>query len=105
MRLTRRTLAWKKGLDRDLRDWQGESSSFSSFVGRLLSRALREGLQLEGLEIEHAKGGGVSRVFVGDDARPVTHEARGEAFEGKHVFDPSRCGACRALRESFGGRL
>ncbi len=95
-------MAWGEELDRDLRYWAG-GDSFSSLVSRLLSRSLREGFQLEGLQVEHAKGGGVSRVFVGDGSKLFMHEVRAKFLEGKHVFAPLQCEACRALRESFGG--
>ncbi len=88
---------------RTVDSWRG-SSPRSPFYEDLLSRALREGFQLEGFSVEHEEGGGVSRVFVGDDSRPVTHEVR-EGIEGQHVFDALRCEACRALRESVGGSV
>lgn len=100
----RRTLALSKEQDQDLRYWMGEIS-FSSFVDRLLSRGLREALHLEGLEVEHVKGGGASRIYLeGGVTRSVAHEIRGEVVLVRHVYNPSQCGGCGGLKESFGGR-
>ncbi len=105
MRLRRRTLAWKEELDQELHSWTGKDS-FSSFVGRLLSRALCEGLQLGDSLVEH--GSWFSKVYIegyGDgDSRAFEHEVRGEALEGKHIF-ALRCGGCVGLRESMGDLL
>ncbi len=87
---------------RTVDSWRGSSPRSPLYEG-LVQGALDAGLQLQGLFVEHEKEGGVSRVFVGDDSRVFTHEVRGEALEGQHVFDALRCEACRALRETVGG--
>lgn len=94
---------WKEKTVHEVDLWKGNASR-SSFTGRLLEAAIRAGLQLEGLQVEHAKGGGVSRVFVRDGSKLFPHEVRAKFLEGRHVFAPLQCEACRALRESFGGR-
>ncbi len=93
-----------KDLLREIDSWRG-SSPRSPLYEVLLEAALRDGLQLEGLQIEHSKGGGVSGIYLeGGDTRAVTHEIRGEVVLVRHVYNPSQCGGCDGLKESFGGR-
>ena len=88
---------------REIDSWRG-SSPRSPLYEDLLSRALRKGLQLRGLLVEHESGS--SKVYIqgDDDPKVFLHEVREEALKGQHVFDASRCGGCAGLKESFRGR-